>query len=229
MKISRVISDVYTILGTSVGDQLLPLRVVLTELLEVSDRRYLEAALSDRNLLVRTFELSVGSPDLVYTLPVDDFGEAVRVEYISPTTGDNYSNVEIVNHNNLHLYKGSGRPMSISFFGTPQQCEVTYASTSPTTLRVWYQPDIQLDQRTIESFLPFNNIFQTMIVAETAFMCLSHLGGRLPMEQLQMLNATLRWKLAEWEPLWKKWTQGQLNRSTIRKRGYNDRRRRGIV
>lgn len=225
MRVDKVVRDVYSHLGIEVGDQVLPLRIVLNELLDVSDRRFLEAQLSDSNLLVKSFELTIQSPDLIYQLPVDDFGQPVRVEFISETTGLNYANVQIVNHNNLHLFRSQSRNMACAFFGTPVSMEVTFSLSSPLTLKVWYEPDVIPDPRTLDTELPFRNIFIPMLASETALLCLPHLIGKIPMEKIQFLTQVLYRKLSEWEVLWQTWKNGQLNRSTVQKRKFNQRRR----
>lgn len=220
-QVQSIIKNGYAHLG-GISEADLPIDVFLTNLLSVIDKRMVDLKLADGNFLLTNTEFNGDDESVDFLISPSDFGEAVKLDF--STDGINFGgNIELINHANLYLSR-KDENLTAAIYGTPPHIEFSLVPSSQTTFRLWYEPKKATPLRLTQE-PQLNTFFHSFLALEAAALSVPDVNGK-DMQWKQMKQQTLLAAVAQWEVRWIKWTDKPANQGVVKKRRFNERRRR---
>lgn len=214
------VRDVYPLLG-NIGEDQLPLEVVLPIYHSVVTKRLNDMSISQNNWFTKSVERTVTSNDVPLN-SITDFGTPVQVQALVGGTAYNWKPMRFVTLEALDDFAETGQ-MVVAFYGQGSTLRLRFARgfSLPIKIKIWYEPNVVLADG-YQSTNPIPDNFLPLVNYEVAALCAPHVVG-VSAEQAASLTALVPMYLNQVSHFLEQW-RVKTNPSTVEHRAYSKRR-----
>lgn len=220
------VRGVYPLLG-NIGEDQLPLEVVLPLFHSVVTKRLNQMAISNNNWFTKPKERTVTVQDSL--LNIEDFGSPVQVEVLV-NSGSYYpiwKPIRIATLESLNDFREDST-LAVAFYGIGDTRRMRFSRPHglPGLIRIWYEPFLQLENG-FRSENPIPENLLPLVNFETAILAAPHIKDVTPEQRASasLMIENYRNEVAQWDGQFKTFINPlQLEHRAYAKRRYSRNR-----